>query len=83
MAINSILGTEHEVMSLTDIEKVCAFSSLKGLQSNGSNRSCLSSTPKHMALVKRFLLNNDIRLTTCDAEHVLLILKVATHLHPK
>ena len=70
-------------MSLTDTEKVSAFSSLQGLQSNGSNWSCLSSTPKQMAIVKRFLLISNIDIATCDTEQVLLILNIATHLHPK
>lgn len=64
-------------MSLTDIEKVSAFSALRGFDRDMFCTPCLETTAEHMTAVKRFLADNDIEISNCDVARVLLLLNVS------
>ena len=83
MKIDLKLKNEHEVMSMTDSEKVSAFSALLSLEGNNPCTPCLATTPVHMAAVKYFLKNNNINIGNRDREQALAMLSVATNSHPK
>lgn len=83
MMIDPKLRTEREVMSLTTIEKVSAFSALWSLEQDNFCIPCLETTAEHMAAVKRFLTDNEIEISNCDVGQVLSLLNVAINSHPK
>jgi hypothetical protein len=70
------LKTECDVMSLTDIEKVSAFSALRSLDQDKSCTPCLETTAEHIAAVERFLADNNIEISSCDVGQVLSLLNV-------
>jgi len=72
------LKTECDVMTLTDIEKVSAFSALRSFAQDKFCTPCLETTAEHMAAVERLLTDNDIEISNCDVAQVLLLLNVTT-----
>jgi hypothetical protein len=83
MNIDAKQKNVHEVMSMTDSEKVSALSALLSHEKNNPCMPCLTTTPEHMAAVKCFFQNNNIDMSKCDGEQALAMLSVATHSHPK
>jgi hypothetical protein len=77
MKADAELKAECDVMSLTDIEKVSAFSALRSFSQDNCCTPCLETTAEHMAAVERFLVDNDIEISNCDVGQVLLLLNVA------
>jgi hypothetical protein len=83
MTVDAKIVAERELMSLTDIEKVSAFAALRSFDQDNFCAPCLETTAEHMAMVKRFLTENDIEPANCDVKRVLLLLNVDIHFYTK
>ena len=65
---------EHEVMAMSNIDKISALAALR--TSSPLRHNCLKTTERHVAAVRSFLTDNNVDLAKCDFEKAAAILGI-------